>query len=60
MKGNLSKRRQCSDILTKIPVRQLRNRKGALFIDFMSELIKDEIRRQKEKAEKRESVAFKP
>ena len=50
MKGNLSKRRQCSDVLTKIPVRQLRNRKGALFIDFMSELIKDEIRRQKEKA----------
>ena len=42
-------KRQYADILTKIPVRQLKDRKASLFIDFMSELIKDEIRRQKSK-----------
>ena len=52
-KGDLSRNRQYADILTtKVPVRQLRDRKASLFIDFMSELIRDEIRRQKEKAKR--------
>ena len=49
-KGDLSRNRQYADILTKIPVRQLKDRKASLFIDFMSELIKGEIARQREKA----------
>ena len=55
-KGDLSRNRQYADttVLTKIPVRELKDRKAVLFIDFMSELIKDEIRRQKEKAKKEE------
>ena len=51
-KGDLGRNRQYADILTKIPVRQLRDKKASLFIDFMSELIKDEIKRQKERAMK--------
>ena len=49
-RGDLGRNRLYADILTKIPVRQLRDRKASLFVDFMSELIKDEVRRQKEKA----------
>lgn len=51
-KGDLGRNRQYADILTKIPVRQLRDKKASLFIDFMSELIKDEIKRQKERTMK--------
>ena len=50
--GDLSRSRQFGDVLAKIPIKQLKDRKSELFIDFMSELIKDEIKRQKERAEK--------
>ena len=49
-KGDLSRNRQYPGILAKIPVRQLKDRKASLFIDFMSELIKGEMARQREKA----------
>ena len=42
---NLGRTRQFGDVLAKIPVEQLKDRKSAIFIDFMSELIKDEVRR---------------
>ena len=43
--SNLGRNRQFADTLTKIPIGQLKDKRSALFIDFMSELIKDEIRR---------------
>ena len=46
-------RKRYSDLLLKVPVRQLKDRKASLFIDFMSELIKDKIRRQRDKLSKR-------
>lgn len=42
---DLGRTRQFGDILTKIPIRQLKDRKSEIFIDFMSELIKDEVKR---------------
>ena len=42
---NLGRTRQFGDVLAKIPIRQLKDRKSEIFIDFMSELIKDEVRR---------------
>ena len=42
---NLGRTRQFGDVLAKIPVGQLKDRKSEIFIDFMSELIKDEVRR---------------
>ena len=50
--GNLGRTRQFADTLAKVPVSQLKDRKSQLFIDFMSELIKDEIRRQRERDQK--------
>ena len=42
---DLGRSRQFGDVLAKIPIKQLKDRKSEIFIDFMSELIQDEIRR---------------
>lgn len=45
MSVDLGRTRQFGDVLAKIPIRQLKDRKSEIFIDFMSELIKDEVKR---------------
>ena len=43
--GNLGRPRHFGDVLAKVPISQLKEERSAIFVDFLSDLINQEIKR---------------